>query len=353
MKLRRMGNSGLWVSEIGLGTWKWGDPSYDGSRVGDHEGFKILDRAQELGIIHWDTATSYNAGSGNSERLIGRYFRSRGSRARDIVVLATKVSNPVRDEHEMTREFNPNEGGASRKYIMDAVEGCLRRLQTDRIDVLYVHQLTLNKDGSWETPLDETWGAMNDLVDAGKVRYLALSGRDKAHLSEEIDALASVATNSSRRILAVQNWYNLAERRKVAHTGKDLNEGDEQEFLDFCASKKIGVVPFFPLASGLLTGRYRKGLFDEKGRIIQDGGKWKDVFLTERNLQLVEDLAKIADRKGCSLAELSIAWILSHEVVPSVIAGVTRIEQLEDNAKSTNVVLTKEELEEIDRISKY
>jgi len=352
MKCRRMGDSGLWVSEIGLGLWKWGDPSYDGSRVGDHEGFKILDRALELGVIHWDTASSYNLQSGNSERLLGRYFRSRGPRTRDMVILATKISNPAREEHETEREFSPNERGASRKYIMEATEACLRRLQTDRIDILYIHQPSLMEDGSWETPLDETWAAMDDLVSQGKVLYMAVSNRTASQIDEEIAVLQSVASNSSRRIIAVQNWYNLAERVKVATEGEDRTEGDEQAFLDFVARRKIGLVPFFPLASGLLTGRYRKGKLDESGRIIQDGDNWKKLFLTERNLELVESLAVIAERKGCSMAQLAIAWLLSHEVVPSVIAGVTKMEQLEDNAGAVNVEFTGEELEEIDRISR-
>jgi len=352
MKCRRMGHSGLWVSEVGLGLWKWGDPSYDGSRVGDHDGFNILDRALELGVIHWDTASSYNLQSGNSERLLGRYFESRGARVRDMVVLVTKISNPAREEHEMQREFSPNERGSNRKYIMEAAEACLRRLKTDRIDVLYVHQPSLMEDGSWETPPDETWAAMDDLVTQGKAQYLALSNRTAAQIEDEITALQSVASNSSRRIIAVQNWYNLAERVKVATEGKDRMEGNEQAFLDFVYERKIGLVPFFPLASGLLTGRYRRDSIDTSGRIIQDGGDWKEMFLTERNLQMVEELALIAGRKGCSMAQLAIAWLLSHEVVPSVIAGVTKVEHLEDNAGAANVEFTPDELEEIDRISR-
>ncbi|MCD6307514.1 MAG: aldo/keto reductase [Candidatus Latescibacteria bacterium] len=351
MKCRRMGDSGLWVSEIGLGMWKWGDPSYDKSRVGDHEGFKILDRALELGVIHWDNASSYNLQSGNSERLLGRYFESRGPRVRDTVVLATKISNPAREEHDEGREFSPNERGASRKYIMEAAEACLRRLRTDRIDVLYVHQPSLMEDGSWETPPEETWAAMNDLVSHGKVLYIAVSNRTAGQIEEEMKALASVASNPSRRIIAVQNWYNLAERVKVATEGDDRLDGDEKKFLDFAAKQKIGVVPFFPLASGLLTGRYRKSGIDASGRIGQDGGAWKEMFLTERNLELVENLAAIAERKGCSMAQLAIAWLLSHDVVPSVIAGVTKMSQLEDNAGAPNVAFTEDELAEIDRIS--
>ncbi|MCE5252300.1 aldo/keto reductase [bacterium] len=351
MKCRRMGNSGLWVSEAGLGTWKWGDPSYDGSRVGDHEGFDILDRALELGIIHWDTANSYNLASGNSERLLGRYFARRPASVRDMVVLATKISNSAREEHEMKRDFSPHERGASRKYIMRETERCLERLQTDRIDILYVHQPSLMADGSWEAPLDETWAAMDDLVSMGMVNYLAVSNRTAAQIGEEMDVLRSVASNSSRRIIAVQNWYNLAERIKVATEGEDRTGGDESAFLKFVAEKHIGLVPFFPLASGLLTGRYRKGNMDESGRIIKDGDYWKNLFLTERNLRLVEGLAPIAERKECSMAQLAIAWLLSHNVVSSVIAGVTRMSQLEDNAGAVKVELTPDDLEEIDRIT--
>jgi aryl-alcohol dehydrogenase-like predicted oxidoreductase len=352
MKCRRVGDSGLWVSEVGLGLWKWGDPSYDGSRVGDHEGFRILDRALELGVIHWDTACSYNNLSGNSERLIGRWFASRGSRERDTVVLATKISNPVRDEHETEREFTPNERGSNRKYLMMAVDGCLRRLRTDRIDILYLHQPSLMPDGSWETPLDETWAALDDIVSAGKARYLAVSNVNSAQLDEAITTLGGVGANISRRIVAVQNWYNIAERRKVASEGEDRLDGDERAFLRYVEKRRIGLVPFFPLASGLLTGRYRRGAIEKaSGRILDDGDMWKKMFLTERNLALVENLLKIAERKGCSLAQLSIAWLLSHEVIPSVIAGVTRLEQLEENVGAPGVELTTEDLDEIERAS--
>jgi len=352
MPMRRMGDSGLWVSEIGLGLWKWGDPTYDGSRVGDHDGFPILDRARELGVVHWDTASSYNMQSGNSERLLGRYFASRGPRVRDKIVLATKVSNPAREEHEAEREFSPNERGSNRKYILQAVDDCLRRLQTDRIDVLYLHQPSIMEDGTWETPLDETWAAMDDIVTRGKALYIAVSNRTVTQIREESEVLAQVASNSSRRIVAVQNWYNLAERVKVSTEGENRLGGNEQVFLDFARERRIGLVPFFPLASGLLTGRYRKGNIDESGRIIQDGGNWKDMFLTERNLDLVEGLAALAGKKGCSIAQLAIAWLLSHEVVPSVIAGVTKVSQIEDNAGAPHVTFTAEELAEIDRLSR-
>ncbi len=347
MPYRRMGHSGLWVSEIGLGLWKWGDPTYDGSRVGEHEGFQILDRALELGITHWDTANSYNGGSGNCERLLGRYLKSRGTRIRDMLVLATKVCNPVRDEHEVQRDFSPNEQGASRKYLIQAVEASLRRLQTDYIDLLYHHAPRMLPDGAWETPPEETWDALNQLVSQGKVRYLAVANRTTAQLDTEMGALATVAVNPARRIIAVQNRYNLLERPRVSSQA-EATLADERAFLAYLEEKGIGLVPYMPLAVGLLTGRYRKGQIDETGRLAQEG--WDKELLTERNLERVEKLLVIAQNKGCTLAQLAVAWLLAHEVVASVIAGVTRMSHVEDNVGATRVTLTAEELAEMDAL---
>lgn len=348
MNYRRLGDSGLWVSEVGLGLWKWGDPTYDGSRVGEHEGFQILDRAMELGVTHWDTANSYNAGSGNSERLLGRYFQRRGRRVRDRVVLATKVHNSVRDEHELQRDFAPNERGASRTYLIRAVEACLCRLQTDYIDLLYHHQPDVLPDGSWETPPEETWDALNQLVEQGKVRYLAVSNRTTAQLDDEVSALAAVAANPSRRIVAVQNRYNLLERPRIS-SKKRGNLGDEGGFLDYLEGKGMGLVPYMPLAVGLLTGRYRKGHMDESGRLAEES--WASELLTDRNLDRVERLLAIAKSKGCRLAQLAIAWLLTHKVTASVIAGVTQMAHLEDNAGAVDVTLEEEELATIDALT--
>lgn len=345
MPHRRMGSSGLWVSEVGLGLWKWGDPTYDGSRVGDETGFEILDRALELGVTHWDTANSYNNGSGNSERLLGRYFESRGQRVRERVVLATKVRNPVREEGEMDREFTPNERGGSRKYVISAVDASLARLQTDYIDVLYHHAPVLTPDGDPETPLDEMWDAFNHLIRQGKVRYLAVSNRAIEHLEADRQALNAVTSNPARRVIAVQNWYNILQRPKVSGLENATME-DEEAFLAYAEETEIGIVPYVPLAVGLLTGRYRKGEYDTSGRLYHEA--WRDEFLTNRNLELVEELEAFASRKGCTLAQLAIAWLLSHAVVCSVITGVTKLDHLLDNVKAPSVTLTEEELVELD-----
>ena len=351
MFYRRIGHSGLWLSAIGLGLWKWGDPAYDGARVGEHDGFAILDRALTLGVTHWDTANSYNAGAGNSERLLGRYFTSRGAHARDMVVLATKIRNTVRDEHELSRDFSPNQSSASRKYILSAVDDCLQRLQTDYIDILYHHLPNLTSDGGWETPLEETYDAFNTLIQQGKVRYLAVSNRSAAQLIEEQQALGLVAANPARRIIAIQNPYNLLQRAKVA-TNKDADQQQEQAFFQILQQQGVGLIPLTPLAVGMLTGRYRKDQLDQNGRLAsKDDAFWREQLFTDRNFDIVEALVRMAQEKQCTVAQLAIAWLLANEQIPSVIAGVTRMEQLEDNAAAVKVELTGEEISQMNQWS--
>lgn len=346
MNYRRCGDSGLWLSEIGLGLWKWGYPDYDESRIGEHEGFKVLDRALELGVTHWDTANSYNLGSGNCERLLGRYFQQRDSFTREKVVLATKIRNPVRAEHEEGRSFSPNEMGSSRKYIMQAVEGSLKRLQTDYIDILYHHAPNVAKDGSWETPLDETWAAFEDLIRQGKVLYMAVSNRSGEQLSEENAMLKQVSGTMASRIVAVQNRYNLIDRGKVG--------GGESEsaFLKRIADEKVGLIPLVPLAVGFLTGRYRRGQTDETGRLSHPADKmWADSYLTDRNYDVLEKVEEIAKAHNATIPQVAIAWLLSHQEVPSVIAGVTKLAQLEDNVGATAVELTDDERSVLDSMT--
>ena len=345
MPCRRVGNSGLFVSVVGLGMWKWGDPVYDGSRIGDHEGFEVLDRALELGVFHWDTACSYNLGSGNSERLLGRYFAARPRSVREQVVMATKIHNPVRAEHAMQADFTPNQLGASRTYIHFGVDKCLERLQTDYIDLLYLHQSGTDGEGNYRVPIDETWGAFDDLVSQGKVRYLAVSNHSAKQMANVVATLKKVGKDVSRRIVAVQNRYNLVQQDSLASE----EGGRASDFLKAAARADVGVIPYYPLASGLLTGRYRKGKLEEaSGRIIDDGDEAE--FLTEPYLEAVEGLLSVAESKGISLAQLAIAWLLANEQVPSVIAGVTEMGHLEDNVNASGVELTGHDMARIDKI---
>ncbi len=358
MTCRQVGNSGLWVSEVGLGLWKWGYPEYDKSRVGEYLGFQILDRALELGVFHWDTANSYNAGSGNSERLLGKYFSRRPSTIRDKIVLATKVSNHHREEHQLgpypqnPDEFTPNQNGASRIYLMREVECCLEKLCTDRIDLLYLHSAhtwspVQSGNIDWITPLEETWSTMDDLITQGKIRYIAVSNHSAAQTRAVVDVLKQVGKDASRNIIAVENCYNLAERGNVASD----EESDEQAFLDFCTEYNLSIVPYFPLAGGLLTGRYTKSNLDQvEGRLTTEA--IRDRFLTDEKLKLAGRVASMAKKKKCSAAQLSIAWLLAHPQIPSVIAGVTKLEHLEDNVGAIKVKLTKAEMATLDKASR-
>lgn len=346
MNYRQCGGSGLWLSEIGLGLWKWGYPEYDQSRIGEHEGFRVLDRALELGVTHWDTANSYNLGSGNCERLLGRYFRNRPRSAREQVVLATKIRNPVKEEHETSRAFSPNEMGSSRKYIYQAVDGCLERLQTDRIDILYHHMPNVTTEGTWETPLEETWATFEDLLRSGKVLYLAVSNRGGAQLSEENNVLKEVSGRYKDRIIAVQNRYNLIDRDLISADGE--SEGD---FFRRLQREKIGLIPLVPLAVGFLTGRYRRGATDDSGRLATAADKgFAEKYLTEQNYALIDLLDEIASAHDATVAQIALAWLLTKEEIPSVIAGVTRMEQLEDNAGAPKLVLTKQELTRLEHL---
>jgi aryl-alcohol dehydrogenase-like predicted oxidoreductase len=194
---------------------------------------------------------------------------------------------------------------------------------------------------------------MNSLVQAGKVRYLAVSNRSTAQLDQEQDALLQVSANPARRIVGVQNHYSLLERPRTASLGDSASIEDEAAFLDYLGSAEIGLVPYFPLAAGMLTGRYLRGKMDADGRLSPESGEGlTDRFITERSLDIVLKLDEIARRKGCTIPQLAIAWLLSMDVVCSVIAGVTRLEQLEDNAGAPDVSLTTGELEELDQLTR-
>lgn len=312
----------------------------------EHDGFRLLDRALELGVFHWDTACSYNQGAGNSERLVGRYFAARGRAAREQVVLATKIKNSVRREHESGAAFTPNQSGASRVYIRTQVEACLQRLQTDWIDVLYLHSPVLDAQGDWVTPLAETWSTLDDLVTAGKVHYLAVSNQGLAHIEASRAALEQVGKDASRRIVLVQNRYNLLERAQVTREA----QGNESAFLDTCQRLQLGLIPYYPLASGALTGRYRaQDAADVPGRITSEGTA--KHFLNARNRTIIDAMVALAEAKGCTLAQLAIAWLLRRGAVTSVIAGVTRLEQIEDNAGAPGVELTDADMAQLDALS--
>lgn len=303
METRKVGS--LDVSVVGLGCNNFGGRlDADGTAT-------VAYAALDAGINFFDTADIY--GGTKSEEYLGLALKTR----RDEVILATKFGIRVSDERP---------GGAKPEYIRQAAEDSLRRLATDRIDLYQIHR------PDSETPLEDTLGALNELVQAGKVLEIGCSNFSAEQLRE---AEAISQKNGWARFVSVQNEYSLFKRAP-----------EQDGVLAESEKLKLGFLPYFPLASGLLTGKYRKGQPHPEGtRIKEDSNQ-----LSDENLDKVEALLKFAEAQGHTLLELAFSWLLARPSVASVIAGATRTEQIAANVGAANWKLTPEDLAEIDRL---
>src|SRR5580704_10026912 len=302
MEKRSIGS--LQVSVVGLGCNNFG------WRTGAEATQAVMDAAVDSGINFFDTADMY--GTGESEEYMGRAIGAR----RKGLVLATKFG------------FSMGEGkeGASPAYVRAAAEASLQRLKTDVIDLLYIHK----PDPA--TPIGDTLDALNGLVKAGKVREIGCSNFSADQLREAEAATKSGAT----RLVCLQNEYSM------------INRAPEADVLPECAKQGISFVPYFPLANGLLSGKYRKG------RPMPENSRGKDAWgpsvFTDQNLDLVEDLVKFSEKHGRTLLELAISWLACQPTVASVIAGAKTPEQVKANAAAGGWKLTKAELQEVNSI---
>ena len=305
MQHRELGRSGLKVSTIGLGCNNFG------WLIDEAASKEVIARALDLGITFFDTADVY----GDSELVLGRAFAGK----RDRVIIATKFG--------IAREGLG--GGASRGYVLEAAERSLRRLQTDYLDVLYLHR------PDPETPMEETLRAFEDLQRQGKVRHAAASNMTPA-LLQEADRIRQA--QQLRGFVATQESYSLLER------------GIEKALLPVVEQLGLSLIPYFPLASGLLTGKYRRGVAPPEGTRL---ATWKNLAggLTEQNFDRIEKLEAFAKARGRTLVELAIAWLLHRPAVASVIAGATKSAQLETNCRAVDWELAGAELAEIDRLA--
>jgi aryl-alcohol dehydrogenase-like predicted oxidoreductase len=299
MRMRNLGAGGPEVPVVGLGTNNFG------RRCDYEQTLAVIDAALDAGVTFFDTADIY--GQGLSEEYIGRALEGR----RDRVILATKFGSPM-DE-------NPSERRGSPDYIQWAVEGSLRRLRTDVIDVYQMHQ------PDPVTPIVETLGALNDLVVDGKVRWIGSSNFS----AEQIEAAEEVARGAGfHRFVAAQNEYSLFVRKA------------EEDVLPACERLAIGFLPYFPLASGLLTGKYRLTEKPEVGRLANQE-------IAQDALEYVEALVQYAEARGISLLEVAIGALLAQPAVSSVIAGATTPEQVRANAAAGDWEPTEDDLEEL------
>ncbi len=308
MEYRQLGSAGVRVSTIGLGTNRFG------IRVDQQEVNRIVDVALAQGINFFDTADVYQ--EGRSEESLGVALKGR----RQQVILATKVFNKTGD--------GPNDYGTSRHHIIEGVEASLRRLQTDYIDLYQMHR------PDPDTPIEETLRALDDLVRAGKVRYIGASNYAawqlaRANLLAEFRGWTPFVT--------IQPHYHMFER------------GIEQELVPYCNAHGVGILPYFPLAGGFLTGKYRRG---EKAPAGSRGesSPYVQKYMTDSYYDKLERLIAWAGERGHTIGDLAHAWLLAQPSVSSVISGATSAEQVEANARAAGWALSAEELSQVNAI---
>jgi aryl-alcohol dehydrogenase-like predicted oxidoreductase len=309
MDYRTLGTSGLIVSAVGLGCNNFG------IRCDFEQTRAVVNKALDLGITLFDTADSYGR-RGGSETLLGQVL---GPRRKEIV-LATKFGTAMDDEGTLK--------GASRRYIMTAVEASLRRLQTDWIDLYQLH----HPDPA--VPIEETLRALDDLIRQGKVRHIGSSNFSGRQL---IEADETARRADRHRFVSAQNEYSILRRTA------------EQDAIPAMVTRGVGLLPYFPLASGLLTGKYRREDIPPGTRLATPRPH-ESAFLAAANWTLIEALDRYCRERGRSLLELAVSWLLSKPVVASVIAGATKPEQLEANAAAARWRLTADELTDIERL---
>ena len=309
MNYRQLGKSGIQVSEIGLGTNQFGTDQVDQSKVDE-----IINTAEDLGINFIDTANIYT--NGISEQMIGKSLQGRWNR----FIIATKFS--------MKNGPGPNDRGASRYHILNSVDDSLKRLKSNHIDLYYLHR--------WDdlTSIEETLSTLDSLIQAGKVRYIGGSAFFAWQLARA-NLLAEM--HGWSHFIAMQSHYHMLERSV------------ETEMLPLCKDQGIGFIPYFPLAGGFLTGKYKEG---EKYPAGSRGNtnKYVQDYMTSKNFKTISKIDKFAKLTGHSILETAQSWLLSKNEVSSVITGAKDASQIKANSMATNWKLTKHEIEKIETI---
>lgn len=308
MKYRQLGNSGLKVSVLGLGTNAFG------GRADEETSIRVLHHAVEQGITFIDTANIYTGT--RSEEIIGKAFEGR----RHDVILATKVGMKMGD--------GPNDRGSSRNHIFHQVEQSLRRLRTDYIDLYQIHAF----DPS--TPLEETLRAMDDLVTQGKVRYIGASNYASWQMLKSLTISERLGL---AKYVSVQPGYSLVDR------------GIERELVPFCVDQNIGIIPYFPLAGGILTGKYAGGA--KPAGSLWDKNPNFEQRMDPARMEMGETVVRVAKEIGTTATALSLAWLMHQPAVSTVIAGATREAQIDGNMEAVDLDLSQDVLDVLDEAS--
>ncbi len=314
MQYVRFGATGLKVSRVCLGCMSYGQPTERWPwALTEEQSRPFIRRALELGINFFDTADVYSAGM--SEEVVGRALRDFAKR--DEVVLATKVNGVMGP--------GPNDAGLSRKHILSGIDASLKRLGTDYVDIYQIHRW------DYETPIEETLEALNDVVRAGKARYIGASSMYAWQFSR---ALYTSDRHGWARFVSMQPHYNLAYRE------------EEREMLPLCRDQKIAVIPWSPLARGLLTGKRVMG-GGETERARTDAFA-KGLYTREDDFAVAERVSEVAGAHGLPNAQVALAWLLSKDVITAPIVGATKLNHLEDAVAAVSVELSEEEIRRLE-----
>jgi aryl-alcohol dehydrogenase-like predicted oxidoreductase len=312
----RFGNTGMTVSRLCLGTMTYGKPTERWPWALDEQQSRpFIQKALELGINFFDTADVYSAGA--SEEVVGKALRDFAKR--DEVVLATKVFNPMGP--------GQNDKGLSRKHIMSAIDASLKRLGTDYVDLYQIHRWDYN------TPIEETMEALHDVVKAGKARYIGASSMYSWQFAK---ALYVADLHGWTRFVSMQPHYNLIYRE------------EEREMIPLCQDQKIAVIPWSPLARGLLTGKRSKDRNETERSKTDAFGK--SLYSQDKDFDIVNRLSDLADQKGLPNAQVALAWMLSKSAITAPIIGASKPGHLEDAVAALSVQLSDEETRQLEEL---
>jgi len=313
MEYVKLGRSGLKVSRIALGCWSFGD--FQEWMIGPDRAKPIVDRAIDLGITFFDTANSYSWG--RSERILGDIVKER----RSDLVIATKVFFPMSEK--------PNDFGLSRHHVMEQIEKSLERLGTKYVDLYQTHMW------DYETPIDETLRALDDLVQAGKTLYIGASNACAWQLSKALWTSEKLGLTS---FVSAQNQYNLCYRE------------EERETIPLCFNQGIGFLPFSPLARGFLTGKYTRGKTSDTARYRSDPKLVRNFFKPE-DFDIVEEVVRMANEKDVTPTQIALAWLLRKGVTAPII-GATKVEHVEEAVEALDVRLEAEDIQRLEALYK-
>lgn len=311
MNFKNLGNSGLKVSELCLGTMTYGDPNWRDWVLPEDESRPFFKRAVECGINFFDTADMYSLGV--SEEIVGRALKE--FTRRDETVIATKVFNPM-TEHPLSR-------GLSRKHILQAIDDSLRRLGTDYVDLYQIHRW------DYETPIEETLEALNDVVRSGKARYI---GASSMYAWQFMKSLAISDKNGWAKFISMQNVYNLVYRE------------EEREMLPLCEDQGIGVIPWSPLARGFLAGNKEKDSEGDTTRSRSDQMIKRMRIGQDADYAVLDVVKEIAAARGVTPAQIALAWVHHRPAITAPIIGASKMYQLEEAIASLDISLDMDEL---------